>query len=281
MVVDGEDADHLATLAAWRSPGNGADRRYQRRAHPRRGVRTPRRSGGLDRQVEQNGGDAAADHVLTRQSELEEDRADVLLHGALGQYKVSGDRGVALAGRHGGQHLALARGQRRQRRVALALLAVEQHPHHRRVDHRPAAGDHLDRGVQLAAVGHAVLQQVGAAFSAVGEQLDAVARLGVVAEDDDADPRIRLAQRPRNANALVVARGRHAHVGDDDIGLGATDRFEQRRAVGAVGDDLEVVQMHHNLVHSLAHQERVVGQGDADRAGGCRRAQDWPKLQRR
>ena len=38
-------------------------------------------------------------------------------------------------------------------------------------------------------------------------------------------------------------------------------------AVRAVGDDLDVVLMLHDLVDGLAHQERVVGQGDADGAG--------------
>ena len=81
-----------------------------------------------------------------------------------------------------------------ERRVVLALLALEQHPHHRRVDHRAAARDDLDRRLQLAAVVHAVLEQVGAALGAVGEQVEAVARLGVLAEHDDPDLGVGLAQ---------------------------------------------------------------------------------------
>ena len=105
----GMASGHAASAAG---AGNGADRRAARRAHPSSGVpRAPPRR--LDRQVEQDGGDAAADHVLARQAELEEDRADVLLDRALGEHEILGDRGVALAGRHGGEHLALARRQSR------------------------------------------------------------------------------------------------------------------------------------------------------------------------
>ena len=89
-----------------------------------------------------------------------------------------------------------------------------------------------------------------------------------------------LAQALGDADALVVARGRHAHVGDHDVGLRALDLGEQRRAVGAVGHDLEVLLMLHNLVDGLTHQERVVGERDADRAGPCGDAGDAATLLR-
>src|SRR6478609_10075335 len=55
---------------------------------------------------------ALADVLRAGEAELGEDRVDVLLDGALGQHERLGDRRVALALRHLGEHLALTRRDR-------------------------------------------------------------------------------------------------------------------------------------------------------------------------
>ena len=85
----------------------------------------------------------------SRQAELQEDRADVLLDRLLGQHEVLGDRGIALALRHLPEHLALARRQLVERAAAGGPAGDEQ-PHHGRIEHGAAVGDRLDRRVQLA-----------------------------------------------------------------------------------------------------------------------------------
>ena len=64
-------------------------------------------------QEEQRRLDALADVLGVGQVELEEDRVDVLLDGALGEDERVGDRGVALALGDLGEDLALASGERR------------------------------------------------------------------------------------------------------------------------------------------------------------------------
>jgi hypothetical protein len=54
-------------------------------------------------------------------------------------------------------------------------------------DHRAGVGDSLQRGHQLLAVVQAFLQEVRATVGAALEQCEAVARLDILAEHDDAD----------------------------------------------------------------------------------------------
>ena len=95
---------------------------------------------------------------------------------------------------------------------------------------------------------------------------EAVARVGVLAQHDDADVGVRAPQAVRDADALVVARGRHAHVGHHDVGVLAVDDVEQLVAVVADRDDLDLREPGEDLAHRLAHQERVVGNRDTDAA---------------
>jgi hypothetical protein len=91
-------------------------------------------------------------------SELQEDRVDVLLDGALGEDESVGDRRVALAPGDLGEDLALAPGQSASGERSSA-------PWRRRAARRSwspsrAAGrDGLDRRDQLSAVVHALLEQ--------------------------------------------------------------------------------------------------------------------------
>jgi signal transduction histidine kinase len=65
-------------------------------------------------EIEEHGRDAPVEVHVLAQSELPEDRVDVLLDGAFGDDQIPGDGGVPLAGGHHGEDLELSRGESRQ-----------------------------------------------------------------------------------------------------------------------------------------------------------------------
>ena len=64
-----------------------------------------------------------------------------------------------------------------------------------------------------------------------------------------------------------VPVGRHADVGEHDVGLGAVDRGHELVVVGAEGHDLDVVLLVQELGHSLPHEERVLGDDQTEGHG--------------
>src|SRR3954453_11643642 len=102
--------------------------------------------------------DALADLLDVGEVELEEDRVDVLLDGALGEDELLGDRAVALALSDLCEHLALARRELRERRALRPRLRGDERLDDLRVHHRAAGGDGLDRRQQLRAVVDALLE---------------------------------------------------------------------------------------------------------------------------
>ncbi len=102
-------------------------------------------------------------------------------------------------------------------------LAVGAHRRHQRVDdrgieHAAAGGDLADRPDELVAVADAVLQQVGVAGRAVGQQRDRVLGFVVLRQHDDADPGVLQADEPGRLDALVLEARRHPDVGDEHVG---------------------------------------------------------------
>ena len=111
-----------------------------------------------------------------------------------------------------------------------AALACDQLVDQPRVDAALAGGHGGDGRDQVVEVVDAVLQQVAAAHRAAGQQLGGVVRALVLAQHDDADLRVRLAQALGDLHAFVGLGGRHADVGDHDIGRVGIHRRQQRRA---------------------------------------------------
>ena len=95
---------------------------------------------------------------------------------------------------------------------SIARLARDERVDELRVDDRAARADRLDRRRAARQVVDALLEQVAAAVGSRLEQRERVARLGVLAEDDDADLGVRLAQPIGDADALVGVRRRHPDV---------------------------------------------------------------------
>ena len=81
----------------------------------------------------------------------------------------------------------------------------------------PAATSRTARD-ELVDVGHALLQEVGAPLGSAVEQLERVAGLDVLAEHDDAELGMRLAQLRGGAHTFVGAGRGHADVGEHDVG---------------------------------------------------------------
>ena len=163
-----------------------------------------------------------------------------LLDRPLGQDERLRDRGVVLPLGHLAQHVALARRQLVQRRLLAAGVLGHERLDDLRVDHGAALCDGVDRGDELPEIVHTLLQEVGAPRAAALEQREKVARDRVLAEHDDADLGVRLAQSPGGLDPLVGVARRHADIGDDDVRPLSVDRCEQRVEVAADGRDLDL-----------------------------------------
>ena len=163
------------------------------------------------------------------QVELAEDAGDVLLRGALADHERRGDPDVGLALGHRGEHLALARRQRRQPVVAPA--ADHQLGDHLGVERRPAGRHARERVHELAHVRDAVLEQVADAAAAVREQLARVLALDVLAEHEDRGPRHAPSRLDRGPQALVALGRRHADVDDGHVRPVLDDRVDEGRPV--------------------------------------------------
>ena len=135
----------------------------------------------------------------------------------------------------------------------------------RRVHERAAGGHVVQRPAQLALVVEPLLEQVRAAIGARIEERHRVARLGVLAEDDDAHLRVLLPELGREADALVRVRGRHADVGQDDVGRRALDRVAQLVEVARHLDQLDVLDVAEDADDPFAGEEAVFGGDNADR----------------
>ena len=116
---------------------------------------------------------------------------------------------------------------------------------------------------QVIAVAEAVLEQVRPPFAAVLQEGEAVARVGVLAQDDHADLGVRLAQPGRERDPLVVPARRHPDVGDHDVGLLGLDHSLELRPVLAGRHEVDARVGVEQGAERLTHQIAVVGDDHA------------------
>ena len=128
----------------------------------------------------------------------------------------------------------------------------------------PPLGDPLDRGDEVGEVVDPVLQQVADAFGAFLQQLERVALLDVLGEDEHRRVRVLLADLLRRAQSFVGLGRRHLDVDDRDVGLVRADLQQQILGRAALADDLESLALE-QAGDALAQQHGVVGEDDADR----------------
>ncbi len=179
-----------------------------------------------------------------------------------------GDRRVVLPLGHRAQHVALARGQLAERR--LLARGHSPPPTPRRPSGsitEPPSCDGANRGHQLLEILHALLEEVGTPRAAALQEREHVARVRVLAEHDDADLRVRLAQPLGGLNPLVGVARRHADVGDDDVRRSAStaasseSRSPQTAATSRSGSRLE------QPPDALTDEVVVLGEHEPDRHG--------------
>ena len=176
-----------------------------------------------------------------------------------------GDRGVVLALGHLAQHVAFARRQLVERGCLGARLGGNEALDDLGIDDRASRRHLPDRADELAEVVDALLEQVATSCGAALEQRERVARLGVLAEDDDPDLRMRLPEPSRCLDALVDAARGHADVGDDDVRSLRLDGGEQRVQVLADRDDLDLGLGLEQPPHALADEIVIICEHDANR----------------
>src|SRR5207245_2206670 len=85
-----------------------------------------------------------------------------------------------------------------------------------------------------------ILQQVRPARRSLVEQRERVTGLRVLAEDDDTDVAVRLAEPLGSLDSFVSASGRHPDVRHDDVGPLTRDGGQKRLQITANGDNLEL-----------------------------------------
>ena len=137
----------------------------------------------------------------------------------------------------------------------------------RRVEHRAAGGDLAHGPGELVALGDAVLEEVGVAGGAVGQQRDRVLRVVVLRQHDDAGAGVALAELLGRVDALPLERGRHPDVGHEHLRGGGGGAGDQLVVVAGGPDDLEVGLDREQGPDALADDDVVVRQEDGDAVG--------------
>ena len=95
---------------------------------------------------------------------------------------------------------------------------------------RTAAANAIGGLEELVHVEDAILEQV-AEPPAGADELDSMASLDVLREDEDAHLRVQPPDLDRGQQALVLVARRHAHVDDREVGLMLGDDGEQCRGI--------------------------------------------------
>ena len=112
-----------------------------------------------------------------------------------------------------------------------------------------------------------LLQDVGAPGAAGVQQRDGVGRVRVLAQDDDAEARVRLAQAFGGLDPLVGVTRWHPDVGDHHVRGLAIDGLEQRVEVSADRGDLEPGLRVEQPPDAFTDEVVVFGKHDADGHG--------------
>src|SRR5215207_3925037 len=182
--------------------------------------------------------------------QLGEDPPGVGLDGLLADEHRRGDRPVGAALGDQGEDLALPLGQGGER--AVCPVASKQQLHDLRVDGRAAPRNAADRFGQVAGAEDPVLEQVAHAVRPVGQEVERVAGLDVVGEDQDSHGvPVSGADLPGGVQPLHRVRRRHPDVEDSDVRPGLVHESEQVRYVASLAHDVDV------LVPEQLHQTRT------------------------
>src|SRR5699024_5770335 len=149
----------------------------------------------------EDGEDSAVVRGVGGEAELREQRADVLLNGSGAEVEDSGDRGVGLALGHELEDFELTWAQGRQPVVLPG--PDEDLGHDLGVEHGAAACDLVDGVEEVLDIGDSVLEQVAESAGVLGDEFGGVLLFHVLAEHDDLDVGVLLADEDGCVDALV------------------------------------------------------------------------------
>ena len=190
-----------------------------------------------------------------QEAELGEDAAHVPFHGRDRHGERVGDRRVRSSLRHQGEHASLL--GREVVQGAVGAPTTDEAGDHVTVQRR-LAGRHAAHGLEEdRPVGHAFLEQVADPVGALPDQIEDVAVLEELRQDDDAHPRVELADLHRRAQPVVGAAGRHLDVGDDDVRPVVPCLSDEVDGVDGGADDGEPGALEHPD-DPLAHQGLIL-----------------------
>ena len=136
--------------------------------------------------MRKDGEHAAVRVAALGKAELHQQVAHVRLDRALAQHEPLGDPGVGETLGHQLEHLPLAIGELGQR--IIVCRSRDEARDHLRIERRASACHSLGRREELGDFQHAILQQVAEATER--DELDRMARLDVLGEEQDAEPRV-------------------------------------------------------------------------------------------
>ena len=132
---------------------------------------------------------------------------------------------------------SISRGAKGRQSVLLAR-AHEDLGHDLRVQHGASPGDFLDGGEEVLDIGNAVFEQVAEAAGVLGDEFGCVLLFHVLAEHEDLDVRVLLADEDGGADAFIGECRGHAHVDDGEVRRIVVDDGQEFVGVGHGGDDL-------------------------------------------
>ena len=146
-----------------------------------------------------------------------------------------------------------------------AVASRNQHLHHARVDHRAAARNLADGGEQLSEVGHAFLEQVGAAGRAVLQQRQRVLGLGELAEHHHADvgPLVAQPSAARSPSSVPVG-GMRMSVMTTSGRCSSTARSSSGRSLHEATSSMSS-EAASSCTQALTEQVVVLGEDDSNR----------------
>lgn len=162
------------------------------------------------------------------------------------------------------EDLLFSAGQRLQPGVLAESAYGEQLVDNLRVDDSPPSRNFPECSAQLAFVFHAILQEVPATSRALLEEGEGIEGIGMLAQDDDADGRMRAPELVRQPYALVsVARG-HPDVCEHDVRQGLIYCLHQLVEARAARDELDPVGYLQGSTDALAGEVAVLAEYDPD-----------------
>ena len=134
-----------------------------------------------------------------------------------------------------------------------------------RIEHRTTGAHLAHRTRELIPFSNTVLEQVRVPGGTLTQQRDRVLGFVVLGEDHDPGPRVLLADDPRRADPLVGEIGWHANIGHHHLGHVFGGSGEELVVVTRHANDVDVSRDGEESAHSLADDEVVVREHDANR----------------